>query len=42
VTGDASKIDAFIDLMKGFGIKEVARTGIAALTRGARSTKVEE
>ncbi len=42
VTGDASKIDAFIDLMKGFGIKEIARTGIAALTRGARSTKVEE
>jgi len=42
VTGDSSKIDAFIDLMKGFGIKEIARTGITALARGVRSTKLEE
>lgn len=42
VTGDSSKIDAFTELMKGFGIKEIARTGITALPRGARSTKLEE
>jgi len=42
ITGDSDKIDAFIDLMKNFGVKELARTGITALSRGARSIKVEE
>jgi len=42
VTGDSSKIDAFIELMKEFGIKEIARTGITALARGARSVRMEE
>ena len=42
VTGDSSKIDALIELMKGFGLKEIARTGITALARGARSTRLEE
>lgn len=34
VTGDPNKIDAFIDLAKSFGIKEIARTGVTALVRG--------
>ncbi|MBM3309165.1 MAG: acetolactate synthase small subunit [Candidatus Altiarchaeales archaeon] len=34
LTGDSSKIDAFINLVKGFGIKEVARTGVTAVQRG--------
>jgi len=34
ITGDPSKIDAFIDLMKPFGIIEMCRTGIVALERG--------
>ena len=34
VTGDSSKIDALIELMKGFGLKEIARTGRIAMTRG--------
>ena len=34
LTGDPEKINAFIDLIKVFGIKEIARTGITALTRG--------
>ena len=34
VTGEATKIDAFIEVMKPFGIMEVARTGLAALQRG--------
>jgi acetolactate synthase-1/3 small subunit len=42
ITGTSDKIDAFIDLMKPFGLKEVARTGITALSRGAKSTKVAE
>ena len=37
VTGDPSKIDAFIKLMIPFGIIEMCRTGIVALDRG-RST----
>ncbi len=34
VTGDPSKIDAFIELMKPYGIIEMCRTGIVALERG--------
>ncbi|MEM3673087.1 MAG: acetolactate synthase small subunit [Candidatus Bathyarchaeia archaeon] len=37
VTGDSDKIDAFIKLLKPHGIKEVARTGITALSRGIES-----
>jgi acetolactate synthase-1/3 small subunit len=41
ITGDSDKIDAFLNLMKPFGVKEVARTGITALSRGAKSVKIE-
>ena len=34
VTGDPSKIDAFIKLMIPFGVIEMCRTGIVALERG--------
>ena len=34
VTGDPSKIDAFIKLMIPFGIIEMCRTGLVALDRG--------
>jgi acetolactate synthase-1/3 small subunit len=37
VTGDPDKIDAFINIVKPYGIKEIARTGITALSRGAES-----
>jgi acetolactate synthase-1/3 small subunit len=40
ITGDSDKITAFIDLMRPFGVKEIARTGVTALSRGMRSTKV--
>lgn len=39
MTGDSNKINAFIDLSRPFGIKELARTGITALTRGRRVIK---
>jgi len=42
VTGDPEKIDAFTDLMKTFGVKEIARTGITALGRGVKAVKIEE
>ena len=34
VTGNPSKIDAFVALMQPFGILEMCRTGIVALDRG--------
>lgn len=39
VTGDSDKIDAFINLSRSFGIKEIARTGTAALSRGGKVIK---
>ena len=33
VSGDSNKINAIINLLKPLGIKEIARTGIVALTR---------
>ena len=41
ITGDSEKIDAFIDLMKPFGVKELSRTGITALSRGVKSVRIE-
>ena len=41
ITGDCEKISAFIDLMKSFGVKEIARTGATALQRGMRSVEME-
>lgn len=34
LTGETSKINAFIDLMKPYGIMEMCRTGIVAIERG--------
>ncbi len=34
LTGNQMKLDAFIDLLEGFEIKELVRTGITGLTRG--------
>jgi acetolactate synthase-1/3 small subunit len=36
MTGTSEKIDAFADLMRPLGLIEVARTGVAALSRGAK------
>lgn len=35
LTGTEIKLNAFIDLLEGFEIKEMVRTGITGLTRGA-------
>jgi acetolactate synthase I/III small subunit len=35
ITGTPEKIDAFAELMRPLGLQEVARTGVAALSRGA-------
>lgn len=39
VTGEPSKINAFIDLMKHLGILELCRTGVVALERGGATLK---
>ncbi|MDR9427544.1 MAG: acetolactate synthase small subunit [Salibaculum sp.] len=36
ITGTPEKIDAFADLMRPIGLVEMARTGVAALARGAQ------
>jgi len=35
VTGDEEKINSLFNLLRGFGIKEIARTGRIAMTRGS-------
>ncbi|MDO5382674.1 MAG: acetolactate synthase small subunit [Eubacteriales bacterium] len=39
LTGSQSKVNSFIELMDGFKITELARTGITGLARGAASLK---
>ena len=34
ITGTPDKVDAFADLMRPLGLREIARTGVAALSRG--------
>jgi acetolactate synthase I/III small subunit len=41
LTGDESKINALIELLKPIGIKEVVRTGKVAMFRGARVLTVD-
>jgi acetolactate synthase I/III small subunit len=42
ITGGPDKIDAFLNLMKTFGVIELARTGITALARGAKSIRIDD
>ncbi len=37
ITGDEDKINAFVDLMRQFGIKEMARTGKISMARGSKT-----
>ena len=36
MTGDQEKIDAFLGLLDGYEVLELARTGIAGLSRGIK------
>jgi acetolactate synthase I/III small subunit len=37
ITGDQSKINGFLDLLRPLGIKEVVRSGRIAVSRGTKS-----
>ena len=37
LTGASSKIDKYVDLMRGLGLVEVSRTGVLSLQRGVES-----
>jgi acetolactate synthase-1/3 small subunit len=39
ITGDTEKIDAFLRLAQPYGIKELARTGVTAMHRGAKGVR---
>lgn len=39
MTGDQSKIEAFLDLLSAYRILELARTGITGLSRGSEDVK---
>ena len=36
LTGNQNKMDAFVKLLDGYEIKELVRTGVAGLSRGAQ------
>lgn len=42
VTGEPNKIEALIDLLKPYGIKEIARTGLTAFPRGTQKLQQSE
>ena len=42
VTGDDNKIESLYRLLKGFGIREIARTGAIAMTRGGSGSLMME
>lgn len=42
ITGDEDKIDSMLKLLRGFGIKEIARTGRVAMIRGNISSPPAE
>jgi acetolactate synthase I/III small subunit len=40
ITGKTDKVDQFIAIMVPLGLTEVARTGVAAISRGAEAMKI--
>lgn len=42
MTGDNQKIDAFLTMVRPFGIKETCRTGIVAMARGKQGISVPQ
>ena len=42
LTGTVSKLDAFIDALRGVGIVEVVRSGVLGIARGDKGLRVDE
>ncbi len=42
VTGDPEKIDAFIELIKPYGVKSLTRTGTTAIVRDAKKVQTPQ
>ncbi len=42
ITGDSEKVEALIQLVEEFGIKEVVRTGKIAMERGSKLVRIEK
>ena len=42
MSGTPDKLDAFLNLMQTTGVIELARTGITALARGAKTVRIDE
>jgi|DewCreStandDraft_2_1066082.scaffolds.fasta_scaffold15200_2 acetolactate synthase-1/3 small subunit len=42
VTGPSEKIDSMVQLLRGYGIKEMVRTGVVAMVRGAQLRDVTQ
>ena len=40
LTGNESKLEAFLQILEPYGVEEIARTGMIALERGANTLKV--
>jgi hypothetical protein len=41
IAGTEEKIEALVELLKPYGIKELARTGVIAMARGTQQSKEE-
>jgi len=42
IGGEEEKIDAFVEIIRPYGIKEVARTGVIAMPRGSSTVSAPE
>ena len=41
ITGDDQKVETFIELLRPYGIRDLARTGITAFNRGSKKPQTE-
>lgn len=41
ITGERSKCDAFVEYLRPFGIAELCRTGLTAISRGRKTLKMD-
>jgi len=42
LAGEEEKIDAFVELIRPYGIKELARTGVIAMPRGSSTVSAPD